>query len=57
MSIKDPFIKEMNYGLKDKEHLNTLIHNLTQFMKEALKCNTTAFLLDDNLSDDLVYSP
>ena len=55
ISIKDPFIKEMNHGLylRDKECLNNLVHTLTQFMKEALKCRTTTFLLDENFSEDL----
>ena len=52
ISIKDPFIKEMNLGLKGRDNLNNLVHTLTQFMKEANKCNTCTFLLDENFSED-----
>ena len=42
VSIKDPFIRELNHGamLRDREHLNTLVHTLTQFIKQAVIRNT-----------------
>ena len=48
VSIKDPFIKEINYGMqmRDREKFNNLISVLKSFIKAAANKNIDAFLLE-----------
>ena len=48
VSVKDPFIKEINYGMQmhDREKFNHLISVLKSFIKAAANKSVDAFLLD-----------
>lgn len=48
VSIKDPFIKEINYGcqMRDKEKLKHLVSVLKSFIKAGAECSVDDFYLD-----------
>ena len=52
ISIKDPFIKELNHGVDmlNSENLKQLVETLTLFMKASCKANVGEFLLDENFA-------
>ena len=54
ISIKDPFIKELNHGVEmmGNENLKQLYTTLFHFMKAAARGNVGEFLLEENFVDN-----
>lgn len=54
VSIKDPFIKKLNYGfeMRDKDKMRHLCQMLEEFLKSASTGTFDRFLLEPNLISD-----